>query len=93
MNLTENQVKEMNKKDCFYCGNHPNYFTRYKKNGSYKYNGIDRVDNTKGYIIDNVVPCCWECNTMKMSLSIDEFVDRITRVYKNFCIPYLQGLG
>jgi hypothetical protein len=27
--------------------------------------GLDRLDNTKGYIIDNVVRCCSVCNTAK----------------------------
>lgn len=27
--------------------------------------GIDRVDNSKGYILDNVVPACGTCNRMK----------------------------
>ena len=26
---------------------------------------LDRTDNSKGYIPGNVVPCCWDCNTMK----------------------------
>jgi hypothetical protein len=27
--------------------------------------GLDRKDNTRGYELDNVVPCCYDCNTMK----------------------------
>jgi hypothetical protein len=27
--------------------------------------GLDRKDNTKGYILDNVVPCCKSCNIIK----------------------------
>lgn len=30
-----------------------------------KINGLDRVDSSKGYTIDNVVPCCATCNTAK----------------------------
>ena len=26
---------------------------------------LDRIDNTKGYRVDNVVPCCGDCNTMR----------------------------
>jgi hypothetical protein len=35
--------------------------------------GLDRVDNGKGYSIDNVVPCCKRCNVMKNNfLTYDE---------------------
>lgn len=36
--------------------------------------GLDRVENAKGYTIDNVVPCCLAANKAKMAMSHDEFV-------------------
>lgn len=40
---------------CFYClGKLPE--TGY---------GIDRLENSKGYVLGNVVPCCTRCNSMK----------------------------
>ncbi len=27
--------------------------------------GLDRIDNEKGYMLGNVVPCCTRCNTMR----------------------------
>jgi len=27
--------------------------------------GLDRIDNDKGYLENNVVPCCWICNKIK----------------------------
>jgi hypothetical protein len=27
--------------------------------------GLDRMDNSKGYVLGNVVPCCWSCNMIK----------------------------
>lgn len=31
----------------------------------YFYNGIDRLDNTKGYTPENSVACCKHCNSLK----------------------------
>lgn len=80
-NLTEEQFKEITQQDCYYCGIEPKQITDYnKRNGQYVYNGIDRIDNTKGYVIDNVVPCCGMCNRIKGKLSSVEFLDWLDRV-------------
>ena len=38
------------------------------------FNGMDRLDSEKGYVVDNVVSCCQMCNFMKKCLSPDVFV-------------------
>jgi hypothetical protein len=45
------------------------------------YNGIDRVDNSKGYIQENVVSCCTQCNTAKLNNNLDDFKNWIIKVY------------
>lgn len=63
-------VRELTSNNCHYCGIEP--FLEMKSDNnvdSYKYNGIDRVDNTKGYIKDNVVTCCITCNKAKSTLT------------------------
>jgi hypothetical protein len=47
------------------------------------YNGVDRIDNDKGYIQGNVVSCCTQCNTAKLSSSLDDFKKWIINVYNN----------
>jgi len=80
--LTEKQFVEITQKPCYYCGAPPNNKHKQKEtNGSYIYNGIDRVDNTKGYTINNVVPCCKTCNSAKGRLTLQEFKDWIKRAY------------
>lgn len=67
---------------CHYCGQAP--MTKCETSNVLKRrarNGIDRIDNTKGYTRDNVVPCCHRCNTMKMNMTILEFVAQIRRLY------------
>ncbi len=45
--------------------------------------GLDRVDNTLGYIPDNVVSCCGDCNMMKYKHTVDEFKSHIEKVYNH----------
>lgn len=38
-----------------------------------KCNGIDRVDSSKGYTVENSVACCKYCNTAKNTMTESEF--------------------
>jgi hypothetical protein len=75
--------------DCFYCGSPPynlyNGINLYGKENAVKfyYNGLDRVDNNRTHTTDNIVPCCKICNTMKMSMGVEEFFAHIERIYNN----------
>lgn len=82
--LTDEQFFKITKQNCYYCGAKPNN-TIHKKthNGAYTYNGIDRIDNTKGYIMDNVVPCCHPCNQAKSKRTLQEFKVWVKNVYNN----------
>ena len=39
----------------------------------FRYNGVDRVDNSVGYTPKNCVPCCIVCNRAKGSMTYGEF--------------------
>ena len=81
-NLTEDQFKEITQKVCSYCGAKPNNRTKDKESfGDYIYNGIDRIDNNKGYSVNNIVPCCKSCNSTKGVASQKDFKARIKRIY------------
>lgn len=75
--LSFEKYKELSSQCCYYCNALPNNkaYTR-SKNGFYINNGIDRVDNSKGYIYNNVVPCCKTCNFNKADISV-EMVEKI----------------
>lgn len=81
-NLTHEQVKEISSNNCYYCDATPFCIKRVNKH-SITYNGIDRVDNNKGYTIDNVVSCCKICNTAKHDLSYNDFIDWVKRLCSN----------
>ena len=59
----------------------PCYYCDYKVED--EVNGIDRYDNTKGYTVDNSVPCCKWCNRMKLDQPTDEFLERCNKIAKN----------
>lgn len=44
-------------------------------------NGIDRVDSSKNYTIDNCIPCCTMCNFMKQSYPQNDFLNQINKIY------------
>jgi len=83
---------ELSKKDflyltsqvCFYCGSEPSNERRVKTNGSYKYNGIDRLNSSKGYHLKNCVSCCADCNTMKWEKTPEEFKNKIKILYEKY---------
>lgn len=68
------RFKKLTKQICYYCGKEPSLISSARgtkgyseeriKFGEYIYNGIDRVNNKKGYTNDNCVPSCIMCNRM-----------------------------
>jgi 5-methylcytosine-specific restriction endonuclease McrA len=58
---------------CFYCG--------FKPSWPETHNGIDRYDNSKGYIEGNCVSCCFKCNMTKNDNGVKEFEYRIRKMY------------
>jgi len=84
--LSVDEFRDKISKPCHYCGNLPgNEMKSRFNNGSYYYNGLDRVDPLIGYIPDNIVTCCWRCNNAKGKMSYDEFIHWISLVYKHMC--------
>jgi hypothetical protein len=55
---------------CYYCGS------------SKVRNGIDRKDNSIGYMVENSVSCCSKCNLMKRDYSVRAFLGHVKQIYK-----------
>ena len=79
--ISKEEFKDMTQKVCFYCGSLPRNKCSKSPNGDYTYNGLDRLDSSKGYTLDNIVPCCIKCNEAKMDLSVPDFYNWIKSVY------------
>ena len=83
--LTKEQVMILTKRSCHYCDQSPSQIKKsVSLRGHYIYNGIDRIDNSKGYTIDNVVPCCKTCNYAKHKLSQGKFKEWISAVHNHW---------
>jgi len=78
-NLTRKQVATLTQMPCTYCGSPPSNM-RTSARGQFIYQGLDRVDNERGYVIDNVTPCCKNCNLMKRKMSRDDFIGHLTKI-------------
>lgn len=84
-NLTKEDISKIIYNKCHYCNDPPEerLVKCHKKFKSIAYNGIDRVDSSKGYIIGNVVTCCYKCNIAKSDLTYNEFLNLIKNIYNN----------
>lgn len=73
--LTREEFISIIQQPCEYCGEYTN--------NDFGLNGIDRINSSKGYEIDNVVPCCKVCNIMKHNFTLEYWQDKITKIYKH----------
>lgn len=88
MNLTFDEFNNLIQQDCYYCGGkpyvHEGLLSRANKSEPMlKHNGIDRLDSSKGYEVGNCVPCCFKCNRAKDTMTTDEFLLHITKIYEH----------
>ena len=74
--LTLEEYENLTKLPCYLCGD----LVISEHNG----HGIDRVDNSIGYTLDNCRSCCGICNRMKRHYSIDDFINRIKKILNNY---------
>ena len=83
--LSKDDYKTITEQDCYLCG---------KETTDTNINGIDRVDNTIGYTIENIKACCKECNHMKNSYALEDLltkIDTIQNTWYNKELPVLPA--
>ncbi len=81
--LSFDEFYAMTQQTCHYCGVQPSLTTQMDRRLTaipFTFNGIDRVDNTKGYIKGNVVACCRTCNFMKHSMNQQAFIEQAIKI-------------
>lgn len=88
-NLSFEKFYELTQLECHHCGSKPYQIYLVKnvtdddKTSQFIYNGLDRIDTSKGYDEDNVIPCCGTCNFMRHKLSLSDFYMHITKIVKH----------
>lgn len=81
--ITEETFLKITSQNCHYCGAAPSAKAKTPVKyvpGVYVYNGIDRVDPQQGYVENNIVSCCTECNRGKAAQSADEFFTWVRKI-------------
>jgi hypothetical protein len=72
-NLTDEEFYDLIVSPCHYTGALPNKLIKTQQ-GDFLWNGVDRKDNTKGYVRGNVLPCSDHANWAKGTKPYDEFI-------------------
>lgn len=88
--LSIEDFKKLTSSNCKICNKEPSNKTvldrrsslEAQDNSIYIYNGIDRIDNLKGYTLDNCQTLCEQCNRAKYTFSTQEFEKWISRILK-----------
>ena len=45
--------------------------------------GIDRINNSIGYILRNCAPCCEMCNKLKWAHDLEPFLEQVRKIHEN----------
>jgi len=69
--LSEKDFQRVTKESCYMCG---------KENSEHHRNGIDRFDNSVGYIVSNCKSCCNTCNMMKNRFSYEDVMNKFNKI-------------
>lgn len=86
--------KQLVTSPCYYTGRPPSQLFRARNKKVARilsYNGIDRVDNTRGYIAGNVVPCHGTVNKAKLTMTEKDFINMCRQVSKQHPEEVVNG--
>jgi hypothetical protein len=81
--LTDEEAKEKMSQPCVYCGLPPSNINKSKyNNGDFVYSSLDRIDSDGDYTVDNVNPCCEQCNDAKAKYTLEEYFTWVKLAYE-----------
>lgn len=74
MNISYEEYLEIIKdRTCYYCD------YNFSEDGGHS---LNRIDSKKGYLLDNVKPCCKTCNSIMLDFSIEDLEPRLYKILK-----------
>jgi hypothetical protein len=68
--LSQEDFEQLVIQPCYYCGFY----------SMHRFVGIDRIDNNKGYILENCIPACKMCNLIKNADHPNAFLDKVDMI-------------
>lgn len=80
--LTRDEMVRLCSSPCVYCGEPWSSVATPQQSWKreWRYNGIDRIDSSHGYVLGNVQPCCKWCNRAKSDREESDFLDWAKKV-------------
>ena len=70
VSITIDEFVNIVHKPCVYCGYYAEESVR----------GVDRIDSTRSYVLENCVSCCGVCNIMKLDHPLQYFTDHVLKI-------------
>ncbi len=74
--ITVDEFQTLTSRPCYYCARHDRNV------------GLDRIDSSMSYTLDNVVPSCGTCNLMKNKLPQCVFLDKAQKVFSTWMVEH-----
>lgn len=78
--LTNEQFVTLVTSNCNYCGKSWKDETRVVNGNKVNMLSVDRINSKLGYTFNNCVSCCKICNTIKMDLQIDQWLQHLNKI-------------
>lgn len=66
--LTQSEFETFWQRPCTYCGD------------AIETIGLDRIDSSLGYTLDNCISCCIVCNKMKLTMTKDQWFNKMKTI-------------
>jgi hypothetical protein len=73
--ISEDEFYMIISNNCYLCG---------KQTNNSHINGIDRLDNNIGYILNNCRTCCSSCNYLKNKYNMNDVLEKLLKICNNY---------